>query len=294
MNRRTFLKSSAAAGMGSVYLLAGCASEADTPEPKPQADTLEATNQAQQLDRIGVQLYTLRSLLADDFEGSIEQVAGIGYDEVEFAGYYDRSPADIKALLDHAGLTAPSAHASIDLFRDDPDAVIEAAQIMGHRYLVIPWLAADDRESIDQYKRHAAFFNEVGQQCKAAGLQLAYHNHDFEFQPIDGQIPYDVLLDETDPDLVAMELDLFWIAQGGHDPMHYFERYPGRFPLSHVKDRTAEGEMVDVGAGTIDFAAILAKSDQAGMTHFIVEHDNPPDPMASIAASYTYLKDLRF
>jgi hypothetical protein len=113
MNRRTFLKSSAAAGMGSVYLLAGCASEADTPEPTPQADTLEATNQAQQLDRIGVQLYTLRSLLADDFEGSLEQVAGIGYDEVEFAGYYDRSPADIKALLDRAGLTAPSAHASI-------------------------------------------------------------------------------------------------------------------------------------------------------------------------------------
>lgn len=294
MNRRTFIKSSAAAGLGSVYLLAGCAGDADYAGATEQADTTAAAMQGRMLDRIGVQLYTLRSLLAEDFEGTIEQVAAIGFNEVEFAGYYDRSPEDVKALLDRVGLVAPSAHIGMNLFEEDADAVIAAAQTIGHHYLIIPWLAPPQRESIDLYKQHATFFNEVGQKCKDAGLQLAYHNHEFEFTETDGQIPYDVLLEETDPNLVVMQLDLFWIAEAGQDPLAYFERYPGRFPLCHVKDRTAEGEMVSVGEGAIDFATIFAQSEQAGLEHYVVEHDNPEDPMASITASYNYLKDLHF
>ena len=294
MNRRTFLKSSAAAGLGSMYVLAGCAGDADSATSTGQADTTAAAIQGQTLDRIGVQLYTLRSLLADDFEGTIEQVAGIGFNEVEFAGYYDRSPEDVKALLDRVGLTAPSAHIQLNQFQDDIDGVIAAAQTIGHHYVILPWLAPPQRESIDMYKQHAALLNEVGQKCKDAGLQVGYHNHDFEFQETDGQIPYDVLLAETDPDLVIMQLDLFWIAKAGQDPLAYFENHPGRFHLCHVKDMTAEGEMTDVGNGTIDFAAIFAQSEQAGLQHYVVEHDNPEDPIASITTSYTYLKDLEF
>lgn len=294
MNRRTFIKSSAAAGLGSMYVLAGCAGDADSSTSSDQPDTTATAMQGQTLDRIGVQLYTLRSLLADDFEGTMEQVAAIGFDEVEFAGYYDRSPEDVKALLDRLGLVAPSAHIGMNLFEEDADAVIAAAQTIGHHYLIIPWLAPPQRESIDLYKQHAAFMNEVGQKCKDAGLQLAYHNHDFEFNETDGQIPYDVLLEDTDSDLVKMQMDLFWITEAGQDPLAYFARYPGRFPLCHVKDRTAEGEMTSVGNGAIDFATIFAQSEEAGLEHYIVEHDNPEDPMASITASYNYLKDLQF
>ncbi len=113
----------------------------------------------------------------------------------------------------------------------------------------------------------------MGESCREAGLRFGYHNHDFEFETIDGQIPFDVLLDETDPGLVDFELDLFWITKGGEDPLRYFERYPGRFTLCHVKDMAAGGEMVDVGAGGIDFAAIFARAEQAGLKHFFVEHD---------------------
>lgn len=245
------------------------------------------------LARIGVQLYTVRSVLEDDFVGGVEQVAAIGYDEVEFAGYYDHSPADVKALLDRVGLTAPAVHVGIDILRDNLDATLEAAQVIGHQYIVCPWLAPNQR-ALDQYKEHAALFNTVGEACKAAGLQFAYHNHDFEFEETDGQRPYDLLLAETDAELVQMELDLFWITKAGHDPLAYFERQPGRFPLCHVKDMAADEMMVDVGKGTIDFGAIFAQSEQAGLAHYFVEHDNPDDPMQSLTNSYNHLKALRF
>ena len=255
--------------------------------------TAEAPAPGRALDRIGVQLYTVRSLMEKDVAGTLEQVAAVGYDEVEFAGYYGHRPAEVREMLDGLGLTAPAVHVGLGILHDDLDATLEAAQAIGHEYLVCPWLPVNER-SIDHYKAHAAFFNEVGARCKEAGIQFAYHNHEFEFDVTDGQVPYDVLLDETDADLVQMELDLFWIAKGGHDALAYFERNPGRFPLCHVKDM-ADGEtMVAVGQGNIDFSRIFAHHEQAGLVHYFVEHDNPDDPMASITASYNHLKDLRF
>lgn len=293
MNRRSFIKSSAAATLGGLYLVnAGCVDG----EGKPMQETPSTTQTlaaVRALDRIGVQLYTVRGLMEKDVAGTLEQVAAAGYDEVEFAGYFDHSPAEIKGLLDQFGLTSPAVHVGLDILRDNLDAALEAAHTIGHEYVVCPWLAPNQR-SFDAFKEHAAFFNEVGATCKEAGLQFAYHNHDFEFEATDGQLPYDVLLGETDADLVQMELDLFWITKGGQDPLAYFERYPGRFSLCHVKDMAAGEQMVSVGEGNIDFGAIFAQSEQAGLVHYFVEHDNPDDPIASITASYNYLKALRF
>lgn len=246
------------------------------------------------LDAIGVQLYTVRSLLSGDFEGTMRTVADIGFDEVEFAGYYGRSPSEVKGLLDELGLSAPSTHVQLGMLRDDLDGVIQTAQEIGHEYVICPWLPESERGPLEGYRKLAQFFNEVGGQLREAGLQFGYHNHAFEFETINGEQPYNVLLNATDPEHVTMELDLYWIVEAGYDPLTYFEQYPGRFALSHVKDRTDGGAMVAVGEGTIDFASIFARSDQAGLQRYIVEHDNPEDPIASIQSSYNYLSQLQF
>ncbi|HEU5048855.1 MAG TPA: sugar phosphate isomerase/epimerase [Gemmatimonadales bacterium] len=246
------------------------------------------------LGAIGVQLYTLRSLLRNDFEGTLAALARIGYREVEFAGLYDRSPADIRAILEREGLMAPAGHYPLEALRDDPNRTLDTAAELGHRYVVVAWLAEGDRNSGDALRRTAELFNRIGGAAAARDLRFAYHNHDFEFRPVGGELPFDVLLAETDPGMVWYEMDLFWIRKGGRDPLDYFARHPGRFPLVHVKDMAAGEKMVDVGAGEIDWKAIFARRQQAGIEHYFVEHDEPADPLASITASYRYLRALRF
>ena len=253
-----------------------------------------ATHPTGSLERIGVQLYTVRSLMESDFEGTLRQVAAIGYDEVEFAGYFGRGPAEVKALLAEVGLRAPACHVSLDTLRGDLAATLDAARTVGHDYVVCPWLAPEERGSAAGYRALAGLFNEVGAACREAGLRFAYHNHEFEFENVDGQVPMDLLIEGTDSSLVHFEIDLFWITKGGRDPLAYFARYPGRFPLCHVKDMADGGTMVDVGAGRIDFSAIFARSEEAGLRHYFVEHDQPADPIASIAASHAYLEGLTF
>ena len=246
------------------------------------------------LDRIGRQLYTVRHELQRDFDGTIARVAATGYREVEFAGYFGKAARELRALLDHHGLSAPSAHVS--LAPDQWHAALDAAPVVGHRYLVVAWIPPEQRRTLDDYKRIAESFNGAGKQARAAGLQFAYHNHDFEFAPLEGRLPYDVLLAETDPQLVQLEIDLYWITKGGQDPLAYFARWPGRVPMVHVKDSAGppDHRMTDVGAGTIDWKRIFAQRDQAGIRHCFVEHDQPPDAFASIRASYEYLKRLEF
>jgi sugar phosphate isomerase/epimerase len=279
LDRRSFVKLAAGAAAGAAWGLG-------------QGARVSAASRG--LDRIGVQLYSVRGLMQEDFAGTLEAVAAAGYDEVEFAGYFGREPAEVRALLERVGLAAPASHVPLAALRDDLEGTLETAKTAGHRHLVCPWLAPEERDSIARYRAHAAFFNEVGAACREAGLGFAWHNHDFELEPIDGTVPLDVLLEETDPQLVSFEIDLYWTVHGGGDPLDYFDRDPGRFSLCHVKDRTADGEMVDVGAGAIDFAAIFARSQQAGLEYFFVEHDEPADPLASIAASHDYLRTLTF
>ena len=252
------------------------------------------TGHAGRLKRIGVQLYTVRNALKADFDGTLRKVAAIGYKEVEFAGYMGRTPAQVKASLKQAGLSAPAEHIDLEVLEKEWGATVEAAHTVGHEYLVVAWIDAARRSSIEDYKRIAGIFNQLGRQANAAGLRFGYHNHAYEMATVEGQVPYDVLLQHTDPDLVCFEMDLYWTTDGGKDPLAYFAKYPGRFPLVHVKDRTATGQMVDVGQGTIDWGAIFAHRKQAGMKHEFVEHDEPGDPFASITASYDYLRALRF
>jgi sugar phosphate isomerase/epimerase len=254
----------------------------------------EARAPLRPLDVIGLQLYTVRRALQADFEGTIAKVAGIGYDEVEFAGYFDRPPREIRRILDEHGLRAPAAHVSRSALVERMDETLEAARAIGHRYLIISWIDEAERSTLDDWKRLAQDFNRIGERCRAAGFQFAFHNHDFEFVPIRGRVPYDLLLAETDPALVQLEIDLYWMTRGGRDPLDYFARYPGRTPLVHVKDSAGPPlhRMVDVGRGVIDFARIFARSRQAGTRHYFVEHDQPADAFASIRASYRYLRNL--
>lgn len=239
---------------------------------------------------IGLQLYTLRSVLADDFAGTLERVADVGYVNLEFAGYYDHSPAEIKGMLDDLGLVARAGHFGLGELEDDAGAVIDGAATLGMEYVIVPSLPGELRSSLDGYRSVASTFNELGEQCREAGLQFGYHNHSFEFEAVDGQLPYDILLDETDEDLVVMELDIAWITNAGQDPLAYFDRYPGRFHLWHVKDITEGGELADVGDGRIDWPTLFEHAEQSGLRYGIVEHDRPgDDPVASIAASYAYL-----
>ena len=256
---------------------------------------LPACRTPRRLDRIGLQLYTVRDLMAKDVEGTLTAVAGAGYTEVEFAGYFGKSPADIRAMLDRHGLTAPSVHAG-SIAPDDWAKSLDAAHVIGHKYIVMPWIPEERRKTLDDWRRIAADFNRVAAAAQAAGVQFAYHNHDFEFPLVEGRVPYDVLLAETDPKLVQLEIDLYWITKGGQDPLAYFARWPGRVPLVHVKDSAGppDHKMVDVGSGTIDWKRIFARSEQAGIKHYFVEHDQPADPIASITASCAYLKRLEF
>ena len=284
MKRRRFVQHSLGAG-----LLVTCA-------PRAAAAGLRTLPEAW-----GLQLYTVRSLMARDVERTLAAVARIGYGEVEFAGYFGRSPAEIRAALDARGLTAPAVHLSLEELRSNFEEAVDAAAEIGHRYLVLPYLAGPERPGadgatgtavVDGYRRLADELNGFGARCREAGLRFAYHNHDFELEEVDGLRLLDVMIENTDPELVCYEVDLFWLVHGGGDPFDYFSRYPGRFDLCHVKDRTTDGEMADVGAGVIDFEAIFEQSAQAGLIHYFVEHDAPGDPIASVRVSYEHLAAL--
>ena len=191
---------------------------------------------AASIERVGVQLYTVRTDLEKDFEGTLARIAAIGFKEVEFAGYFDHTPAQVRDLLKRHGLSSPAAHIDYaSLGADKFPAVLDAAATIGHQYLVNPWLDEATRNQPGIWKRVADTYNRAGEMSRKAGIQFAYHNHNFEFVAVDGQLPYDGLLAACDPNLVKMEMDLCWITSAGKDPLEYFRKYPGGFPLVHVK-----------------------------------------------------------
>jgi sugar phosphate isomerase/epimerase len=230
-----------------------------------------------------------------DLPGTLAKVAQIGYKEVEFAGYFGRSPAEIRALLRKNGLSSPSTHLGYDTLSKDWSKQLADAKSIGHQWVTIAYMPEEQRKSLDDWKRHAAEFNKAGAQAKAAGLRFAYHNHNFEITPVNGQRPLDIMLDNTDPSLVDFEMDLYWVVFGGGDPLDFFNRHPHRFPMVHVKDAGGpDNKIVDVGSGKIDFRSIFAQTDKAGIKHYFVEHDQPTDAIATIRNSYNYLHKLTF
>lgn len=257
----------------------------------------------------GLQLYTVRDELKRDFRGTLARIAAVGYREVEFAGYFDESPAALRTLLDGLGLAAPSAHVGDGLFGPQAERVIDAARTIGHRYLVFAWLPQEQWRDLDGWKRRAQAFNRAGDLCRRAGLQFCYHNHHFEFAAIQGQRPYDLLLEDCDAALVQMELDVCWAVAARQDPLKLLRAHPGRFPMLHLKQLKAlprlDGQdvlslrmdeagqlMTEVGPGVVDFPALLADPASRSVRHFFVEHDQPAAPMASIEASLRYLRSL--
>jgi len=256
---------------------------------------------------IGLQLYTVRDAMEKDPSGTLAKVAQIGYNSVEgtYAGgkFYGMNPSEFAKVLKQNGLVMLSSH--YRLGKEMPDgkivegtilhgwdkAVDDAAEV-GAKYMVCAYLAADERKGIDDYKYAADQLNIAGERCKKAGLQLCYHNHDFEFIKEGDVLPYDILLG-TDENLVKMEVDLYWITKAGHDPITLFDQHPGRFPLWHVKDmdNTDKKDFTEVGNGIIDFQKIFKQSKKAGLKYFYVEQDKcPGSPFDSITRSISYVK----
>ncbi len=277
MNRRSFIQRTAGAALGSLAL----------------PSVSNALSIAKQ--KVGIQLYTLRTIVGDDFPAVLEKVAEVGYRYVEFAGYYNHDPSELRTILDDLGLTAASGHFGIQELQDGAGPVIEGAVTLGMTHVVVPILPGDMLSTVDALKASCAKFNLLGTECKNAGLTFGYHNHWQEFEAFEENPemnPWDVILDETDPELVKLELDLAWAVRGGQDPVALFEANPGRYELFHVKDLTSDGMLADVGQGTLDFPAIFEKADVAGLEYAIVEHDRPEDPLASIQNSFDYLREI--
>jgi sugar phosphate isomerase/epimerase len=287
VSRRRFLFELAVMSL-STNVLAACASGGSRRGPTSSARV------------IGLQLYTVRDLLAKDFEGTLARIAEIGYKNMVFAGYYDHTPEQVRAVLDRLKLVSTSSHIGAPLMRQDPAAQIRAAKVIGQDYITIPSYNFARDGGVDAWKKGAAEFNTWGAMCRDAGLRLAYHNHAAEFAKLDGgPTGYDVLMREVDPKLVDFELDLYWASYADQDPIALFAKYPGRFAMWHVKDMVrTEGTkgMAPVGRGSIDFKAIFAHAREAGLRHFFVEHDTAAagtgGSLASIQTSYTYLHDL--
>lgn len=254
---------------------------------------------------VGLQLYSLRDELPKDVKGTIAKVAKAGFKEVETYGFsikdqfWGLTPAEFKKLLDDNGLTAPSGHYGLGSYLTDGNteelkAAIAAAKVLGSEYVTIPWLDESIRKSADDYKKIAIKINEAGKLAKEAGIRLAYHNHNFEFEKQGDTTGYEILLKGTDKNLVDFELDLYWVVRSGNDPIKLFKENPGRFTMWHVKDmdKTNPALNAEVGTGSINFKPIFADAKLSGMKHFFIEHETnyKPNPMESVAASCAYIK----
>ncbi len=322
MQRRIFLRNSTHALMALPFVDLACS----------QKTTEQNTVQSFPL---GIQLYSIVKSLSENFKETIKTVAATGYKKLEFAGpysfssqeerdnnflikfmgmkgsgYYDLKPEELRKFLDDLGLEATSAHISLQTLDENIEETLDAAQTMGHQYIVCPIFVSS---SIDEYKALADKFNVIGEACSKAGIRFGYHNHSLEFGARSGEIPMEVLLKSTQPDLVSFELDLFWATVAGVDPIKYLNDFPGRFQLIHLKDMLTAMEKPDndwetfkdpkrvqaiigietnVGEGIIDFKKIIALSQQAGIKHFFVERDFPNDPASFIKQSFDNVNNL--
>ena len=294
LDRRQFIGAS-----GAAMLLAGC----------QQSATPIASDR---IDQIGIQTYTLREALGQDFVGTFEMIKQVGYDYVELnrRDFSERSPAELKQILNDVGLPSPITHVDYDSLANRAAEVGDIAAELGCEHVILPWIT-DEQRNLDAYKSHAAMLNRAAETLKAYGVQVGYHNHQFEFFDLGGgETGMGILLNETDPDLVAFELDLFWVALTGTDIVDLFTRNPGRFKYCHVKDLAGDASayrdsvdfptivskfMKNVGEGELPFESYFAARETAGLQYFVAEHDNPPQPFReSIATSYEAMRAMRF
>lgn len=275
--RRDFLKVSAAGALGAMVLgQAACTSAA--------------------VDKksfgVGLQLYTVRDAIANDLPGSLQKLSDLGYKNLEMASYadgkfYGMAPKEFQKLVEGLGMKIVSSHTSVEaegITTASAQQMADAHAEIGVEYCVQPWIEEKDR-NVETYKKMIAEWNKVGEIMKNVGIQFGYHNHNFEFLPTDGMVPYyDIFMKEMDADLITMELDCYWATKAGQDPVEMFNKYPGRFQLLHFKDMAAEvsepfytvdkDDITSVGAGLIDYKRIYDAREKAGMKYFFVEDDN--------------------
>ena len=239
---------------------------------------------------VALQLYTVRDETAKDFVGTLRKVAALGYKGVEFAGYGDISAQEMKALLTQIGVRAVSTHVRLEALEQDLSKEIAYCQEIGCPFLVLPWLAPEQR-TVETFRQLAPRLNAFGRRCQEAGITFAYHNHDFEFVQHDGETLMDILLAHTDPTLVKLECDVYWASYAGVDPSTFLRQHAGRIPLVHIKDMTPERTFAEVGDGTLHIASIIDVARSSGVQEFIVENDAPSIP--SLESARRSLENIR-
>ena len=245
-------------------------------------------------NQIALQLYSVRDLAQQDMLGTLRRIGAIGYPAVEFAGYGGVPTAEIRALLDSLGMQTAGVHVPLADLQNKPEQVFADLHTLGCQYAVVPWVAEEYRGSDAAVQQLAGILNDLGARCRAEGLQLAYHNHNFEFAAGDGPTMWDRLTAATDPDLVALELDVYWATFAGADPLALIDRYGPRLALLHLKDMTADETRAyaPIGTGTMPWPEILAAGAAAGVNWYIVEQDKSSDPLADTALSLRHLQEL--
>jgi sugar phosphate isomerase/epimerase len=239
---------------------------------------------------LGVQLYSVRDAVSKNLEGALEKLASLGFDNIELYGYngtfFGKSATEFKSILNKTGITVFSSHHTTGFsmkgkgtLTDNWEKSVEDLQSIGAKYMACSYIFPNERTT-ENYKALPELLDKSGAVTKAAGIQFAYHNHDFEFQKFEDTLVYDHILTKTSSSLVKMEMDLYWTSKAGQDPIKYFDKYPGRFELWHVKDMSAgAGEITEVGNGVIDFDRIFAARKKAGLKHWFVEQDTSKGDM---------------
>jgi len=245
-------------------------------------------------DQISLQLYTVREETARDMPETLRKVSEIGYPAVEFAGYGNLLPRDLKTILDDTGLRASGAHIPLDSWERDPETVLADMQALDCAHAVLPSAPPERREDEASVASLAEDLNRWGELCRREGVAFSYHNHDFEFAPLDETTMWDVLVRETDPELVGLELDLYWIKHAGTDPRTVLQDVGDRVSLLHLKDMAPDGTLSDlpVGEGTLPWIALLQAADAAGVEWYIAEQDNPKDALEDVRTSLHSLREF--
>jgi sugar phosphate isomerase/epimerase len=288
LERRALLRGAAltAMGIGAAVALPGTAS-AGTWSGRPGHGHGHGNGHVPR-NAISIQLYSLRSMMAADLEGTLAALAEIGYRKVEPAGFHGRTAKQFRAILDRYGLTASSGHVGVS---DHWQADLEDAVTLGQRFIVHPYA---NFATADEWRRFADQLESAGAAARAAGLRLGYHNHNHEFKALPtGEVPYDIIT-ATDPGLVHLEVDLYWAVVAGVDPVKLFQAHRGRVKQFHVKDRGPDGSFADLGTGNIDFPRIFSHGHEAGVIEYVVERDSEPHPIETARVGYNYLRTVRF
>ena len=320
LNRRKFIKTSTAAAAGTLI---------------SPSSFMAATYKNSKIENIGLQLWSVAKALEKDFAGTIQILSQTGYKELELfgpypfstekdkalwktitgsvgfsqSGYFNHSPNQFKEILDSKGLRTPAMHVGLDTLRNKLSETAEAALILGQQYAGIASIPAEERRTLDDYKRMADEFNIIGEKAKAFGLRFYYHNHGYGLKEMEGKVPFQLILERTDPSLVYLEMDIFWTTAGGADPIKYLDNNAGRYKLMHIKDMKKEvrfsGDggnpeqwielfpyITDAGSGVLDLKTILSHAKKSGVEHFIVENDVIINLKDSLEKGYKYVASV--